>query len=175
MGLYNHHKSVEHPPALVPCSDMCGVVVAVGPYSSNTSDPYKNPDFQLKVGDRVISTFAPTHLTCQVQEKDVANGLGGPQPGVLAEYRVFPTYGVVKVPEYLSDEEASCLPIAATTAWMSLNGLRPKGETVGAGETVLVQGTGGVSIAGLQIASAAGASVIATVSHADHDERIFGI
>lgn len=67
MGLYNHHKAVEHPPALVPCSDMCGVVVAVGSYSQNSSDRYKNPAFQLKVGDRVISTFAPTHLTGQVQ------------------------------------------------------------------------------------------------------------
>jgi NADPH:quinone reductase-like Zn-dependent oxidoreductase len=164
MGLYNHHKSVEHPPALVPCSDMCGVVVAVGPSSDNTSDPYKNSAFQLKEGDRVISTFAQTHLSGQVQEKDVANGLGGPAPGVLTQYRVFPTYGVVRIPDYLSDEEASCLPIAAMTAWMSLNATRPKGELVGPGENIVCQGTGGVAIAGLQIASAAGANVIITSS-----------
>ncbi|KAF2689830.1 NAD(P)-binding protein [Lentithecium fluviatile CBS 122367] len=164
MGLYNHHKAVKHPLALVPCSDMCGVVVAVGPSSNNTSDPYKNPAFQVKPGDRVISTFASTHLTGQVQEKDVANGLGGPAPGVLTQYRVFPTYGIVKIPDYLSDEEASCLPIASLTAWMSLNCMRPKGEIVGPGETILCQGTGGVAIAGLQIASAAGADVIITSS-----------
>ncbi|KAL5377382.1 hypothetical protein DPSP01_009879 [Paraphaeosphaeria sporulosa] len=164
MGLYNHHKSVEHPPALVPCSDMCGVVVAVGPCSKKTSDPLKNPAFQLKEGDRVISTFAATHLTGQVQASDVANGLGGPAPGVLTQYRVFPTYNVVKIPDYLTAEEASCLPIAAMTAWMSLNCMRPQGEIIGANETVVCQGTGGVSIAALQIAAAAGASVIVTSS-----------
>lgn len=164
MGLYNHHKSVEHPPAIVPCSDMCGIVVAVGPSSNNTSDPYKNPAFRVKEGDRVISTFAPTHLTGQVQASDVSNGLGGPAPGVLVQYRVFPTYGVVKIPNYMTTEEASCLPIAAMTAWMSLNCMRPKGETIGKGETVLCQGTGGVSISAAQIAAAAGADVIVTSS-----------
>lgn len=164
MGLYNHHKSVAHPSALVPCSDMCGVVVAVGPCSNDTSDPYKNAAFQLKEGDRVISTFAATHLTGQVQPADVANGLGGPAPGVLTQYRVFPTYNVVKIPDYLTAEEASCLPIAALTAWMSLNSMRPAGEKIGPDETVLCQGTGGVSVAALQIASAACASVIITSS-----------
>jgi NADPH:quinone reductase-like Zn-dependent oxidoreductase len=95
-------------------------------------------------------------------------------PGVLTQYRVFPTYGVVKIPEYLTDEEASCLPIAAMTAWMSLNCMRPKGEIIGQTketETVLCQGTGGVSIAGLQIASAAGATVIVTSSSDDKLKR----
>ena len=133
MGLYNHHSSVEHPPAIVPCSDMCGVVVAVGPTSSNTTDAFKNPAFRLQEGDRVISTFAPTHLSGQVKASDVANGLGGPAPGVLTQYRVFPSYGVVKIPDYLSSDEAACLPIAAMTAWMSLNYKRPKGEIIGQG------------------------------------------
>ena len=169
MGLYNHHKSVEHPPAIVPCSDMCGIVVAVGPTSNDTSDPYKNPAFRLQTGDRVISTFAPTHLTGQAYAKDIANGLGGPAPGVLTQYRVFPTYGVVKIPEYISDAEASCLPIAAMTAWMSLNCMRPKGEIVGKGEMIVCQGTGGVSISAAQIAAAAGADVIVTSSS---DEKL---
>jgi NADPH:quinone reductase-like Zn-dependent oxidoreductase len=164
MGLYNHHKSVEVPLAMVPCSDMCGIVVAVGPTSNNTSDPYKSPAFQLKEGDRVVSTFAPTHLSGQIEAKDLGNGLGGPAPGVLVQYRVFPTFGVVKVPDYLTSDEASCLPIAAMTAWMSLNCMRPKGETIGKGETVVCQGTGGVSISAAQIASAAGADVIVTSS-----------
>ncbi|CAO2655526.1 Nn.00g043290.m01.CDS01 [Neocucurbitaria sp. VM-36] len=169
MGLYNHHKSVEQPPAIVPCSDMCGIVVAVGPLSNKSSDPYKNPAFRLQIGDRVISTFAPTHLTGQIQAKDLGNGLGGPAPGVLTQYRVFPTFGVVKVPEYMSDAEASCLPIAAMTAWMSLNCMRPKGEIIGSGETVVCQGTGGVSISAAQIAAAAGAEVIVTSSS---DEKL---
>jgi len=169
MGLYNHHKSVEQPPAIVPCSDMCGVVVAVGPSSNNTSDPYKNPAFRVKEGDRVISTFAPTHITGQIQAKDLGNGLGGPAPGVLVQYRVFPTFGVVQIPDYMTDDEAACLPIAAMTAWMSLNCMRPKGEIVGRGETIVCQGTGGVSISAAQIASAAGADVIVTSSS---DEKL---
>ena len=171
MGLYNHHKSVEHPSTLVPCSDMCGVVVAVGPYTKDSSDPYANPAFQLKEGDRVISTFASTHLTGQVQPSDVANGLGGPKPGVLTQYRVFPTYNLVKIPDYLKAEEACCLPIAALTAWMSLNCMRPAGDIIGPQETIVCQGTGGVSISALQIASAAGASVICTSSSDDKLKR----
>lgn len=77
--------------------------------------------------------------------------------GVLASHRVFPARGLVKAPEYLSDTEAATLPIAPVTAWMSINGMRPMGQDGGAGEYVLLQGTGGVSIAGLQIAKAAGA------------------
>lgn len=169
MGLYNHHKSVEQPPAIVPCSDMCGVVVAVGPTSDNTSDPYKNPAFRVKEGDRVISTFAPTHITGQIEAKDLGNGLGGPAPGVLVQYRVFPTFGVVKIPDYLSDDEAACLPIAAMTAWMSLNCMRPKGEIISSGETIVCQGTGGVSISAAQIAAAAGSDVIVTSSS---DEKL---
>jgi NADPH:quinone reductase-like Zn-dependent oxidoreductase len=148
---------------------MCGIVVAVGPTSNNTSDPYKSPAFRLKEGDRVISTFAPTHLTGQIEAKDLGNGLGGPAPGVLVQYRVFPTFGVVKIPDYMTEDEAACLPIAAMTAWMSLNCMRPKGEIVGQGETIVCQGTGGVSISAAQIAAAAGADVIVTSSS---DEKL---
>jgi NADPH:quinone reductase-like Zn-dependent oxidoreductase len=169
MGLYNHHKSVSQPPAIVPCSDMCGVVVSVGSTSDNTSDPYKNPAFRLKEGDRVISTFSPTHLSGQIEAKDLGNGLGGPAPGVLVQYRVFPTFGVVKIPEYMTDDEAACLPIAAMTAWMSLNCMRPEGEIIGEGEIVVCQGTGGVSISAAQIATAAGAHAIVTSSS---DEKL---
>lgn len=169
MGLYSHHKSVSQIPAIVPCSDMCGVVVAVGPQSSNTSDPYKSPSFRLKEGDRVISTFAATHLTGQIQAEDLANGLGGPAPGVLVQYRVFPIYNVVKIPDYLTTDEAACLPIAAMTAWTSLNCMRPPGEIVGKDEVIVCQGTGGVSISAAQIAAAAGARVIITSSS---DEKL---
>jgi NADPH:quinone reductase-like Zn-dependent oxidoreductase len=173
MGLYNHHKSVTHPPAIVPCSDMCGRVVAVGPVT-DSSDPYRNPAFRVKEGDRVISTFAPKHLTGQINASMLGATLGGPEQGVLTQYRVFPIHGVVKIPDYLSDEEASCLPIAAVTAWMSLNCMRPKGEIIGSNgkkEVVLCQGTGGVSIMATQIASAAGAKAIVTSSSDEKLER----
>lgn len=173
MGLYDHHKPVAQPPAIVPCSDMCGRVVAVGP-TTDSDSPYKNPAFRLKTGDRVISTFAPLHLSGQVQGKHLANTLGKPLNGVLTQYRVFPTYGLVKIPEYLSDEEASCLPIAAMTAWMSLNCMRPKGEIIGSNgekEVIVCQGTGGVSISAAQITSAAGSKAIVTSSSDEKLER----
>lgn len=140
---------------------MCGTVV-----ESKSSD--------FKTGTRVMAIFNQTHLTGQVTEDDVASGLGFPLPGVLAQYRCFRAEGLVAVPDYLSDEEASCLPIASVTAWMSINGSRPIGKHAdGARDdlTVLVQGTGGVSIAGLQIAHAAGLKTIITSSSDDKLKR----
>jgi len=152
MGLYNHHRTTGGPtPTLVPCSDMCGTIL-----SSNSPT--------WSVGDRVLSIFNQTHLTGQVKAENMKSGLGLPLPGVLAEYRVFPDYGLVKAPGYLSAEEASTLPIAGMTAWMAINGMRPLGQPGGKGEKVLIQGTGGVAINGLQIAKASGAEVIITSS-----------
>jgi len=127
---------------------MGGVVEKVGSKASGT----------WKVGDRVLSTFCQSHVTGQVRESDMKSGLGFPLPGVLQTYRIFPAHGLVKAPDHLSDEQASTLPIAATTAWMSINGMRQMGSPGGRGETVLLQGTGGVSIAALQIAVASGAT-----------------
>lgn len=123
---------------------MCGTVIE----STST---------KLNAGDRVLSIFNQTHTTGQVVEQDMASGLGLPLSGVLTEYRVFPDRGLVKTPDYLSDEEASTLPIAAVTSWMSINWNQPIGHHLkGQEKTVLLQGTGGVSIAGLQIAQACG-------------------
>jgi NADPH:quinone reductase-like Zn-dependent oxidoreductase len=146
MGLYNHHKTIDGgpDPSIVPCSDMCGTIVT-------TNSP------QWKVGDRVLSTFNQTHLKGQIKAEHMKHGMGLPLPGVLAEYRVFPDYGLVKAPDYLSDEEAATLPIAGVTAWMAINGMRPLGQPAGKGETVLIQGTGGVAVNGLLIAVASGA------------------
>lgn len=94
----------------------------------------------------------------------MASGLGLPLDGVLTEYRCFSAKSLVAVPDYMTDEEACCLPIASVTAWMSINGMRPLGQPAKGGETVLLQGTGGVSIAGLQIAHAAGLKTIVTSS-----------
>ena len=147
MGLYTHHKTLGGVSAsLVPCSDMCGTVVSMGPDCS-----------AWEIGDRVLSIFNQTHLKGQITAAHMTSGLGLPLPGVLCEYRVFPETGLVRAPGYLSDEEACTLPIAGVTAWMAVNGMRPLGSPGGRGETVLIQGTGGVAVMGLLIAKASGA------------------
>jgi len=126
---------------------MCGKIVSIG----------KNASLKWTEGQRVVSTFNQTHLAGSLRAKDMSSGLGLPLEGVLAEYRVFPVDGLVSVPDYLSDDEAACLPIAAVTAWMSINWMQPIGKPITSpGTTVLLQGTGGVSISGLQIAKACG-------------------
>lgn len=145
-GTYGHHRSISQGSLLVPCSDMSGTIVDLG---KNVSEWSK--------GQRVASIFNQTHLQGQVKEKDMTSGLGLPLSGVLTQFRVFPAYGLVAVPEYLSDEEMACLPIAAVTAWTSMNWMQPIGQPLADPQiTVLFQGTGGVSINGLQIAKACG-------------------
>lgn len=163
MGLYSHHKTIDatsHEP-IVLCSDMCAEVISLGPNVS-----------AWKPGDRVMGTFCQDHLTGSLKERYMASGVGLPQQGVLQDYRVYPEAGLVSTPDYLTDEEAACLPVAAVTAWMAINGMRPIGQSAnreGGGLVVLVQGTGGVSISGLQIAKAAGATTILTSSS---DEKL---
>jgi NADPH:quinone reductase-like Zn-dependent oxidoreductase len=93
------------------------------------------------------------------------SALGGAIDGVLSEYVSLHEDGLVPVPEHLSDEQAACLPCAAVTAW---NALVTQGH-LKSGDTVLVQGTGGVSLFALQFAKAHGARVIATSSS---DEKL---
>ncbi|OGE55778.1 hypothetical protein PENARI_c004G10750 [Penicillium arizonense] len=155
-GEYKHHKTAEQDATIVPCSDMCGVVTQIGPDVT-----------KWRVGDRVLSTFLPDHQTGQVTEKQLGGSIGLPHDGVLQTHRVFPEYGLVEAPSFMSDVEAATLPIASVTAWMSINGMRPMSQNGGSGgkdEFILLQGTGGVAIAGLQIAKAAGAKVIITSS-----------
>ncbi|MEJ7711874.1 MAG: NAD(P)-dependent alcohol dehydrogenase [Pyrinomonadaceae bacterium] len=101
-----------------------------------------------------------TWLGGEVTAAHSKSALGGAIDGMLAEYVLLHEDGVVHFPDHLSYEEAACLPCAAVTAW---NALITQGK-LGAGETVLVQGTGGVSIFALQFARMAGARVIATSS-----------
>ncbi|EAW11730.1 zinc-dependent alcohol dehydrogenase family protein [Aspergillus clavatus NRRL 1] len=158
-GEYNHHKATDGiETVVVPCSDMSGVVTQVGDGVTT-----------WKVGDRVLSTFLPDHQTGQVTEKELGGSLGLPVDGVLATHRVFPERALVRAPAHMMHEEGSTLPIASVTAWMSINGMRPMGQNGGQGEYVLLLGTGGVSIAGLQIAKASGAKVIITSSS---DEKL---
>ncbi|KAG6847531.1 hypothetical protein H0H93_007554 [Arthromyces matolae] len=141
-------------PDLVPCSDMAGEVVSVG---EDVKD--------WKVGDRVSANFSLEHFHGDLSRAAIATQLGGTIHGVLTEYRTFPQNSLVAIPAHLSYEEASTLPCAGLTAYNALNGSVP----VKAGDYVLVLGTGGVSIFGLQLAVAAGAVVIATSSS---DEKL---
>jgi NADPH:quinone reductase-like Zn-dependent oxidoreductase len=141
----------------VPASDGAGEVVAVGKDVT-----------RFRVGDRVIGTYIPKWIDGDGRGPDGDyDSRGGPLPGVLAEYVSFDEHAAVPTPPYLTDREASTLPIAAVTAWTALfehGRLRP-------GDTVLVEGTGGVSIFALQLAVAAGARVIVTSSSDEKLER----
>ncbi|KAK5686887.1 hypothetical protein LTR17_026760 [Elasticomyces elasticus] len=127
--------------SMVPCSDGAGMIIAIG---SNVS--------LYKVGDQ--SGF----VTPAIRETTLGNKLDG----VLRRHAVFDETGLVAVPDSLSLIEAGTLPCAALTAWNALLGL--EGRRLKAGDAVLAQGTGGVSLFAMQFALAAGATVIATTS-----------
>ena len=152
-GLYNP----KLPLPLIPFSDGVGEVVVVGEGVT-----------RVKTGDRVAGIFFQKWLCGERTEVNAKSALGGDLDGLLAEYVVLHEDGVVHVPEHLTDEEVATLPCAAVTAW---NALITSGG-VKAGDTVLVQGTGGVSIFALQFAQLLGARVIATSSSNEKLERV---
>jgi NADPH:quinone reductase-like Zn-dependent oxidoreductase len=133
----------------VPVSDAVGEVVEMGPGVT-----------RVKTGERVAGIFMQKWLAGELTEAKSRSSLGGAIDGLLAEYAVLHEEGVVPVPEHLTDEEASTLPCAAVTAW---NGLVVEGR-VKAGDSVLLQGTGGVSLFASQFARLAGARTIITSS-----------
>lgn len=142
-------KGVTGPVPRIPCSDGAGEVAAVG---EGVSD--------WKAGDRVVVPFMPTWLEGEFSQTHASQALGGAVDGMLREFAVIRAESLLPVPAHLSCEEAATLPCAAVTAWDALHvrgGLK-------AGETVLVLGTGGVSIFALQFAKLAGARVLATTS-----------
>jgi NADPH:quinone reductase-like Zn-dependent oxidoreductase len=147
-GQYNPRMKLP----MVPLSDAAGVVAAVG----------QEVD-RFAPGDQVAGIFMQGWLDGRVDRKKTATALGGAIPGVLREYMVFDQEGLVKTPSHLNGIEAATLPCAAVTAWHALfeqGSLYP-------GDTVLVQGTGGVSLFALQFAKAAGCRVIITSSSDD--------
>ncbi|MCA1685455.1 MAG: NAD(P)-dependent alcohol dehydrogenase [Planctomycetia bacterium] len=131
----------------VPLSDGAGHVTAVGPGVT-----------RVKPGDRVASAFMPGWLGGDPTDAGARSALGAGGAGMLAETVVVPAEGLVAIPDHLTFEEASTLPCAAVTAW---HAVVTEGR-VKAGDTVLVQGTGGVSLFALQFARLNGARVIAT-------------
>jgi NADPH:quinone reductase-like Zn-dependent oxidoreductase len=118
---------------------------------------------RFKPGDRVAGLFMQDWLGGGIEPYHVDSSRGGAIDGVLAEYVLFEQHGVVPLPAHLSFEEGATLPCAALTAWNALY----EGRPLKPGETVLVLGTGGVSVFALQFAAAAGARVIATSSSDD--------
>jgi NADPH:quinone reductase-like Zn-dependent oxidoreductase len=142
---------------LVPLSDGAGVVESTG------------PDVEaFAPGNRVISSFFQGWTSGEPSEAKMRSALGGGVDGVLTEYRVFSARSLVRTPEHLSDVEAAALPCAGLTAWsavVKLGDVKP-------GQTVLTQGTGGVSIFALQFAKMCGVRVIATSSSDEKIERL---
>jgi NADPH:quinone reductase-like Zn-dependent oxidoreductase len=141
---------------LIALADGAGQVVALGPGSH-----------RWKVGDRVAGAYFQTWLGGPMrQEYFLHSGGTASTDGMLAQYAVLPETGLVRVPSHLSYEQASTLPCAAVTAWNLLMEPTPRWSP---GATVVVLGTGGVSIFAAQLALGAGLRVIATSSS---DEKI---
>jgi len=137
----------------IPLSDGAGVVEAAGPGAR-----------RWPVGSRVTTSFFRDWITGPFRAAYATSSLGGAATdGVLAQYVVLPEAAVVAIPEQLSFAEAACLPCAAVTAW---NGLVARAG-LKAGDTLLVQGTGGVALFALQFGVALGAEVIVLSSSDD--------
>jgi NADPH:quinone reductase-like Zn-dependent oxidoreductase len=145
-------------PSVTPLSDGAGVVAAVGPDVT-----------RFKAGDRVVGAFRQGWVSGPLDPalRGPAD-LGAAIDGMLGEWALLDEVGVCRIPDALSFEDAACFPCAGVTAWSALM----VGQPIRAGETVLVQGTGGVSLFGLQIARMAGARVIATTSSDQKAERL---
>ncbi len=134
----------------IPLSDAAGEVVETGVDAAA----------RFKPGDRVANTFFPHWQGGRFDMRYAAEQYGSNRDGWLAQYKAVDQGSLVHIPSHLSFEEAATLPCAAVTAWSALGGSTP----VVTGETVLIQGTGGVSLFALQFAKLRGARVIATTS-----------
>lgn len=151
-GAYNPKLKMP----LVPFSDGAGEVVAIGEAVT-----------KFKVGDRVMPIFMQGWSDGAIEFKKAKTALGGDIDGVLREFGAFDESGLVCIPDHLSYEEAATLPCAAVTAYNALfisGGLKPD-------DTVLLQGTGGVSIFALQFASVFGCRTIITSSSNEKLQR----
>ena len=141
-----YYRNDKHP--VVPISDMAGVVEAIGPGVVS-----------LKEGDRVTASFVRDWLKGPPTDAVLRTGFGGGIDGFLRERVAVPEHCLLKIPEPLNFEQASTLPCAAVTAWHALSRV-----TQGAGHTLLLLGTGGVSMFGLQLGKALGYRCIITSS-----------
>ncbi|AXC10496.1 Alcohol dehydrogenase [Acidisarcina polymorpha] len=149
-GLYDPRLAMPR----IPCSDGSGEIVEVGEAVSD-----------VKPGDRVAGIFMQRWLDGPPSAAKQLAALGGDVDGMLAEFVLLDASGVVGIPPQLSYEEAATLPCAGVTAW---NAVVTKGS-IKPGDTVVIQGTGGVSIFALQFAKLLGARVLGTSSS---DEKL---
>ena len=152
-GMYGR-GSASTTDVITPFSDGCGVVEAVDPGVT-----------RFKVGDRVATLFFQGWVSGPPSLEKLMSALGFPIPGAGAELQTFSEQGLSRVPDFLTDQQVATLPCAALTAWRGLfvdARLEP-------GDTVVLQGTGGVSIFGLQFAHAAGLRTVITSSS---DEKL---
>lgn len=154
-GLYNPRLKFPR----IPCSDGSGEVLSVG---EGVTD--------WKPGDRVAGTFMQNWLDGLLTPAKSKGALGGDIDGMLATHVVLRETGVVAIPDHLSFAEAACLPCAAVTAWNALRVV-----ALDPGETVLIQGTGGVSIFALQFAKLRGLRVMGISSSDNKLERAAGL
>ncbi|MFJ1467622.1 zinc-dependent alcohol dehydrogenase family protein [Massilia orientalis] len=129
---------------IVPVADGAGDIVALGAGVTNVA-----------LGDRVIPHFMPDWLDGPMRPKRIAAMRGITLPGSLSEYVAVPARSVVRLPDHLDFVQGAALPIAATTAWNAV-----RSASVRPGSTVVILGTGGVSLFALQFAKASGATVI---------------
>ena len=143
----------------VACSDGAGRILAVGSKVRG-----------FEAGDKVVTLFAQRHQSGEVTTDMFDSMLGGTFDGCLRQYGVFPASGLARAPSNLSPTEAGTLTCAPLTSWNALYGLVSK--AVKAGDVVLTQGTGGVSLSAIQFAKAAGATVIATTSSVEKVKRL---
>ena len=149
-GKYNPHMQLPR----VPLSDGAGEIVSVGTEVT-----------AWKPGDRVVVPFFPAWLDGEFSAAKAAGALGGDVDGLLREFATIRADALLPIPTHLSFEQAATLPCAAVTAW---NGLFVSGN-LQPGQTLLLQGTGGVSLFGLQFAKIAGATIIVISSS---DEKL---
>ena len=159
-GLYNPKMTLPR----IPCSDGAGEVVAIGEGVN-----------RVQVGDRVCGIFMQRWLDGPPTAERSKMALGGDVDGMLAEYVLLDQDGVVRFPKHLSYEEAATLPCAGVTAWNALHHAGGPAAPALPGDTVLIQGTGGVSIFTLQFAKLLGARVIGTSSSEEKLARASGL
>ncbi|HWW97078.1 MAG TPA: NAD(P)-dependent alcohol dehydrogenase [Edaphobacter sp.] len=159
-GFYNPKMALPR----IPCSDGAGEVAAIGEGVS-----------RVRVGDRVCGIFMQRWLDGPLTAERSKAALGGDVDGMLAEYVLLAEEGVVLFPEHLSYEEAATLPCAGVTAWNALHHAGEQANPALPGDTVVLQGTGGVSIFALQFAKLLGARVIGTSSSEEKLTRAYGL
>jgi NADPH:quinone reductase-like Zn-dependent oxidoreductase len=147
----HYHAAVEAP--LIPVSDGAGEVIAIGPEVT-----------RFRKGDLLCPLYLPDWVDGPPTPEKLRRRLGGPSDGLTAELVSVHERAAVRAPSHLDATEAATLPVAAVTVWHSLFEL----GQVRPGETVVVLGTGGVSLAGLQLARLAGARTIAVTRREEH-------